>query len=426
MISMKKLYHQNKLAFLSNLPDERPFNNRGKNSRLHSCLAEADLDQLRCDYESWEIEGSSAELNYLSHGFFRFFGKFPPPVAKRFILEFHDPEGGPVVDPMVGSGTTLVEAILLKRVAIGLDVNPLACLISKVKTTPIPRENVLKSLTAYNHFYKAELSEGLTPYIPNDRYLDHWFYPETQQGIARTRFFIDKYIKDENTKNFFNVALAAIIRRLSRASNGMGRMFLDPAIPPQDVSEHLTKKAMQMSKVCNELLHLKPRVQVLLHDAREPFLSPAMTNLVICHPPYFNLYRYSSIFKYEMLWLGYDYKDTRQNEVREGFKIGKKELVNLYVSDLEAILRNIARILVRGGWCVFMMGDTILRGERINTTAFTIRRITESNMGLRLCKIIVRHPKFTEASYAATQRRTKENVGVKLSDHLIVMQRVSS
>lgn len=391
--------------------------------RLQPYLIMADLDNLPCEYEDWEIQGSSAELSYLSHGFFRFFGKFPPPVAKRFIEELHDASKGPIVDPMMGSGTTLVEAMLHKRKAVGLDVNPLAVLVAKVKTTPISYQKIQNALEKYQRFYAAPSVDEISEYIPQDKYLNHWFFPEVQIGIARTRFFIDMVLTEKDISDFFKLALAAIIRNLSRASKGLGRMFLDPALQPQNVQEQLSKKVLQMGKVCDSLEHLKPDIKVLLNDAREEFLEPRMTNLVICHPPYFNLYKYSSIYKYEMLWLGYDYFSIKKQEIREGFKIGKKEIVNHYVDDLMGILRNINRVLIKGGWCVFMMGDTVLRGERINTTALTIRRIESEKIGLRLNKVIIRHPKFTEASYAATQRRTKTDVGIKLQDHILILKK---
>ena len=49
------------------------------------------------------------------HSIFRYFGKFPPPVARRFINDHHDASVGPVIDTMAGSGTTLVESALLQR-----------------------------------------------------------------------------------------------------------------------------------------------------------------------------------------------------------------------------------------------------------------------------------------------------------------------
>ena len=94
---------------------------------------DAELESLNCPFEVWEIQGSNASMGYATHAIFRYFGKFPPPVARRFITDFHDPSIGPVIDTMVGSGTTLVEAAILGRKAIGFDINPLSVLISNVK-----------------------------------------------------------------------------------------------------------------------------------------------------------------------------------------------------------------------------------------------------------------------------------------------------
>jgi DNA modification methylase len=388
-------------------------------------LVSSDLDNRNCEYEDWEIKESSAELSYLTHGFFRYFGKFPPPVARRFIEELHDPGLGPIIDPMCGSGTSLVEALLLKRAAIGLDVNPLSCLAAKVKTTPVAPSLVLETLDQYTRFYFKNGRSVARQYIPQDSHLDHWFYPETQQGLARTRRFIEEKIENQDIRDVFRLVMASIIRRLSRASNSLGRMFLDQTIQPLDVHQLFIKKGLQMVKGFEQLKSFKPEVQVKQHDARLPFLETTNTNLVICHPPYFNVYRYSSIYKFEMLWLGFDYPETRKHEVRDGFKIGRKELLQAYVSDMMEVFCNITRVLVPGGWCVLMIGDTFLRGERINTTSHVLNRIADDGPGFQLNKIIIRHPKYTEASYATAQRRTAKNIGVKLPDHIVVMRKAS-
>src|SRR5215210_626468 len=106
------------LSILSVPPEEKKQFVKS-HDRVRDYLVSAELDNRDCQYEDWEIKESSAELSYLTHGFFRYFGKFPPPVARRFIEELHDPSLGPVIDPMSGSGTSLVEALLLKRSAIG-------------------------------------------------------------------------------------------------------------------------------------------------------------------------------------------------------------------------------------------------------------------------------------------------------------------
>jgi site-specific DNA-methyltransferase (cytosine-N4-specific) len=393
---------------------------------IRDYLISSDLHDLGCEYEDWEIKESSAELSYLTHGFFRYFGKFPPPVARRFIEELHDPTSGPVVDPMCGSGTSLVEALLLNRACIGLDVNPLSCLAAKVKTTPVAPSKVMDTLDRYARFYSKVGRSVARKYIPQDAHLDHWFYPETKRGLARTCKFIEEEIENRDIKDVFRLILASIIRRSSRASNAMGRMFLDLSIKPSDVNEIFVRKGLQMVKGFEQLNSFNPEVEVRQHDVRVQFLEPSTTNLVICHPPYFNVYRYSSIYKFEMLWLGFDYPATRKHEVRDGFKIGKRELLQAYVADMTEVLCNIARVLVPGGWCVLMIGDTFLRDERINTTSHVLNCIAEDELGFQLDKIIIRHPKYTEASYAATQRRSTEKIGIKLPDHIVVMRKLSS
>jgi hypothetical protein len=390
-------------------------------SWLRNYVREAQLDQFTDSFEIWEIEESSAELNTLTHGIFRYFGKFPPPVAKRFIEELHNPEFGPIVDPMVGSGTTLVEAILQKRNAIGLDVNPLSTLVSRVKTTPVEINGIKRTLASFSNFWKSRPSIDVTAYVPMDRYRDHWFYPEIQYEIGLTRYFIDNYIDDEKLRNLFLVALAANIRRFSRASNGLGRMFLDPDKPRLDVYEYVRKQILKFEPMIRELSLLEPHVEVIQKDVRQPFLKANLTNFVIIHPPYFNLYKYSSIYKYEMLWLGFDNAATRKKEITEGFKVGRKELVYDYVEDISEIFKNISMVLRPHGWCVLMIGDTFLRDERINTTSLAIEKILEHNF--KVSKIVVRIPKYTEASYAATQRRDGNNIGIKLADYLILFQK---
>jgi hypothetical protein len=67
---------------------------------------------------------------YASHNLHSFPAKFPPQLPRTFIKELTGP-GDLVLDPMVGSGTTIVEAFLSGRRSIGFDINPLA-----IKTIP--------------------------------------------------------------------------------------------------------------------------------------------------------------------------------------------------------------------------------------------------------------------------------------------------
>src|ERR671930_1000447 len=87
--------------------------------------------------ESWSFKQlHRAQTSYLTHDYHRYPAKFIPQLAERLIRE-NSKSGDLVCDPFMGSGTTLLEAILNSRRAYGSDINPLSVLISKAKTTPI-------------------------------------------------------------------------------------------------------------------------------------------------------------------------------------------------------------------------------------------------------------------------------------------------
>jgi len=73
---------------------------------------------------------------YLTHTFHSYPARFIPQIPLTFIKLFTKEEET-VLDPMCGCGTTLIEALLNNRNSIGNDFNPLASLITKVKTTLI-------------------------------------------------------------------------------------------------------------------------------------------------------------------------------------------------------------------------------------------------------------------------------------------------
>ena len=81
-----------------------------------------------------DLDYSSRATNNPLHNYHSFPAKFPPELPRSFILELTNPKDI-VLDPMLGSGTTILEAFLINRHAIEFDIDPLALLISKVKTS---------------------------------------------------------------------------------------------------------------------------------------------------------------------------------------------------------------------------------------------------------------------------------------------------
>src|SRR5207249_4979326 len=156
-------------------------------------------------------------------------------------------------------------------------------------------------------------------------------------------------------------------------------------------------------ELCSLAVNRSLHSLVVRADARNLPLDPCSAHLVVCHPPYFNLYKYSSIYSFELAWLGWNPVHIRKAEIREGFKLGKPERVGDYVDDMVHVLNEQYRVLVDEGVCALMVGDAEIHGNRIPTTSFLLQ--AAERVGLAVERIIVRKPRRTEAAYKTALRR---------------------
>ena len=83
-----------------------------------------------------EVLHSKHRVVGLTHNFYRYPARFSPELARQLISEFSLP-GDYVLDPFMGGGTTIVEALAAGRRSLGVDINDLACFVTQVKTTPL-------------------------------------------------------------------------------------------------------------------------------------------------------------------------------------------------------------------------------------------------------------------------------------------------
>jgi DNA modification methylase len=83
---------------------------------------------------SQDLDFHNQDSKYASHDFHAFPAKFPPQLPDKFIHSLTNP-GDIVLDPMSGSGTTVLEAFLNGRRGIAFDIDPLALLITQVKVS---------------------------------------------------------------------------------------------------------------------------------------------------------------------------------------------------------------------------------------------------------------------------------------------------
>lgn len=114
---------------------------------------------------SWSfVECSAKDTNYLTHSYYTYPAKFIPQLASRLIAE-HSQKGGIVIDPFMGSGTTIVESIVNQRIGIGADINEIAYLVAKVKNTPINSVELATELLQLEKVLKSSTNEKRSFYL---------------------------------------------------------------------------------------------------------------------------------------------------------------------------------------------------------------------------------------------------------------------
>lgn len=84
---------------------------------------------------------SGRQVAGLTHRFYRYPARFSPEFAASAIEAFTNP-GDYVLDPFMGGGTTIVEAIASGRRVVGSDINTLSGFVARVKTTPILPQDI--------------------------------------------------------------------------------------------------------------------------------------------------------------------------------------------------------------------------------------------------------------------------------------------
>ena len=86
------------------------------------------------------------KTGYATHGLFPYRGKFHPQMIKALINIMGLKRGDLILDPMMGSGTTLIEARLMGVRSIGIDTSPFCRFMTQVKLDGLTIPHVLDVL----------------------------------------------------------------------------------------------------------------------------------------------------------------------------------------------------------------------------------------------------------------------------------------
>ena len=330
-------------------------------SRIHT------PDYKRLSSLDWTFEEASTRGGI--HGVHPYPAKFIPQIPRALIAALHPRDGTAVLDPFCGSGTTLVEAALCGIPAVGVDLHPLACLISKVKVTPVTADLTGAAAAAVD---RAIRSSATIPAIPA---LNHWFKPEAQGALAALTEGISAET-DVDVRDALRVALSSIVVRVSNEESDTRYAAIDKPVTAKSVAEQFFDAARGLAGALAGTwggLFAAAPVSIINKDILDIERAdiPAPVSLVVTSPPYPNAYEYWLYHKYRMYWLGMDPVAVRQREIgaRPHFFKRNPHTADDFQRQMTQVFALLASVVVPHGHACFQVGTSRIKGEIVDNAA---------------------------------------------------------
>ena len=344
-----------------------------------------------------------------THKFHRYPGKFIPHVPRWGIRRFVGSDKSKIIlDPFCGSGTTLVEASRAGIRSFGIDVDPIAKLVSVVKTRRIAPARLQKVISNMPKMISRANGDGTRPSIAT---LHHWFSRSAVEDLGKLRYVVEKFRDDRDIYEFLLVCFVAIIRRVSNADNQTQKTYVSHTkkkSPPASIPLFM-ETLQDYSTRLYELSSVEEIADAtIIGDADARTFATRwrtenwpLVDLIISSPPYLNAVDYVYNQMAEYFWIGDLFEmetQPKQNEYKKNYigtakvdvqryrttpttgiagidaivdavsKKSKKNafIVGQYFLDMIKHFQEASKVLKPGAPYICVVGDSLVSGEAIS------------------------------------------------------------
>jgi DNA modification methylase len=260
-------------------------------------------------------------LRYATHGLHEYRGKFFPQLVKALMNLAQVPRKGIVLDPMCGSGTTLVESILSGRAGYGLDLNPLSVFVSRVKcdALKISPSTLIRSFSSMSDRVRRPLVKSAKPgYFESlaradQEYCRKWFSVSTILELDHIMEAIQE-LRSSSVRDFYRLCLSNILRGVSWQKEDDLRIRKEVRrLSAGQVVERFVAEALRSAKsvaAFNSLIGSESpgNYFVSASDARETQETlPSLigkVDVIITSPPYATALPYLDTDRLSLVYLG--------------------------------------------------------------------------------------------------------------------------
>jgi len=317
-----------------------------------------------------------------------------------------------ILDPMAGSGTTIVASRLAGHEAVGFDTDPLALLITRAWSSDVNPERlrklarrVLADATAscrsipVRNAYPAKADDETRAFVR------FWFDLTNRRQLAALSAAIAEVESSADRTLMWCAFSRLIITKQAGASLAMDVSHSRPhrvfsTAPIKALDRFLSAIEAVLRGSTFPAAAKLPRATIRKADARKMPVGDETFDLVITSPPYLNAIDYLRGHKFSLIWMGHQLEDIRKLRGRNvgaesstavvvtddkfvddiltrmgaGSLAGRtKATLARYVRDMDRVLSETTRVLRPNGEAIFVIGDSTLAGTFVrNSRALAI------------------------------------------------------
>ncbi|MCK5051103.1 MAG: hypothetical protein KAS53_05160 [Candidatus Cloacimonetes bacterium] len=340
-----------------------------------------------------------------------------------------------VLDPFCGTGTVLLEAMISGRNAIGADANPLAQLITKVKTTYL----TIEILELYFKLIISSYKKLRKPEIPDVINKDFWFPLVNQKKLGLIKRAINKTTNGE-IQDFFLICFSNCVKKVSYADPIVAvPVKLNPKRYPEGSSKNI--KAIRrinniktidvfalFKSICinnmhriNTLQNLNNNIKIISKDARKltkslitnELIKDESVDLIITSPPYAGAQKYIRSSSLNLGWLGLAKSNElklldKKNIGRENYTKGELKkiktgiynadkllekiysinklrayIVGNYLIEIMSALDESIRVLKKNSYLILIIGNNKVSNFEFNTQQYLTEYLVSKKLSLK-------------------------------------------
>jgi len=404
------------------------------------------------DY-SWDFRKENTKGN--THCFHSYPAMMIPQIANR-LLENYATHANLLFDPYCGTGTSLVEANLRNINAVGTDLNPLARLIAKVKTTIIDLNRLSESISNFLTLINNRSFNITNIERPDFNNINYWFDERVLNKLMIIKSFI-KTIENVEIRNFYNVAFSETIRESSWTRNGEFKLYRMnekqiSKFEPKVFELMINKLHRNYNGLKEYILNLKGNAKSIIYDFNSvDYLPENLINnvdIVLTSPPYGDsrtTVAYGQFSRLANQWLDISEASKIDNMLMGGSKSKEfnkfefsilndviKEIaqidnkraleINSFYYDYYSSIKNVAKTIKSKGYACYIVGNRTVKGITLPTDEITIN-FFEMN-GFKHIETIIRNipNKRMPAKNCPTNIKGKKSTTM-LNEYIVVLQK---